>query len=172
LRTSSTSTLRATARRSVKTTQSAGSGRTTDRVRVTTTGATATSTPSATISRTTSASGRMTTSAEICLIQDHRATSVCANLEVPHLTWMNVATIHQHLCLALGTSGLACVVTSTKTRLSTLKIFPVAATVRQFAKTMKDASSSATRWTTRATMESAGSTTTVTGLLTTSARTA
>merc|ERR1712130_495884 len=88
--------------------QSVGSGRTTDRVRDTTTGVTATSTPSATISRTTSASGRMTTSAEICLIRDHRDTSARANLEVPHLTSMNAATTHQHLCLALATSGLRC----------------------------------------------------------------
>merc|ERR1712037_860751 len=50
--------------------------------------------------------------------------------------------------------------------------FPVAATVRQFAKTTKGVSSSATRWTTRATMGSAGSTTTATDWLTTSARTA
>merc|ERR1712037_1047478 len=109
----------ATARPSAKTTQSVGSGRTTGRVRDTTTGATAISTPSVTISRTTSALGRMTMNAEICLIQDLGDTSVPANLEVLHLTWMNAATTHQHLCLALGTSGLACVVMSTKTRLST-----------------------------------------------------
>merc|ERR1712210_397251 len=112
-------TRRATARPSAKTTQSVGSGRTTGRVRVMTTGATASSTPSVTISRTTSALGRMTMSAEICLIQDHQDTSAHANLEVQHLTWMNAVTTHQHLCPALGTSGLACVVMSTKTRLNT-----------------------------------------------------
>lgn len=136
------------------------------------TGDTASSTPSATTSRTTSALGRMTMSAEICLIQDLRDTSARANLEVLHLTWMNAVTTRQHLCLALGTSGRACVVMSTRTRLSTLHIFPVAATARLFAKTMMGVSSSATQWTTRATMVSAGSTTTATAWLTTSARTA
>merc|ERR1711934_630398 len=132
-----------TARPSAKTTQSAASGPTTGRVRVKNTGDTASSTPSATTSRTTSALGRMTMSAEICLIQDLRDTSARANLEVLHLTWMNVVTTRQHLCLALGTSGRACVVMSTRTR-----------------------------WSTRATMASAGSTTTATAWLTTSARTA
>merc|ERR1711971_117970 len=60
---------------------------------------------------------------------------------------------------------------SMKTRLSTQRTFPVAATVRQFAKTMMAASSSATQWITRATMANAGFITTVTDLLTTSART-
>merc|ERR1712212_1376368 len=114
----------------------------------------------------------MTTSAEICPIRDHLDTSVRANLEVPHLIWMNVVTTHPHPCPALGTSGLACVAMSTKTRLSTLPIFLVGATVRLFAKTMMAASSSATQWITWATMASAGSITTVTDLLTTSVRTA
>merc|ERR1712192_362833 len=116
--------------------------------------------------------GPMTTSAEICLTREYGDTSARANLEVLHLTWMNVVTTHPHPCLALGTSGLACVAMSTKTRLSTLPIFPVAATVRLFAKTMMAAGSSAMQWTTKATMASAGFITTVTDLLTTNARTA
>merc|ERR1719234_2262730 len=111
-------------------------------------------------------------SAETCPIRDHLDTSARANPEVLHLTWMNVVTTHPHPCLALGTSGLACVAMCTKIRLSTLRIFPVAATVRLFAKTMKAASSSATQWITKVTMASAGSITTVTDLLTTSVRTA
>merc|ERR1711971_1437476 len=97
-------------------------------------------------------------------------TSAHANLEVLHLTWMNVVTTRQHLCPVLGTSGPACVAMSMKTRLSTQRTFPVAATVRLFAKTMMAASSSATQGTTRATMANAGFITTVTDLLTTSAR--
>merc|ERR1719411_1506181 len=85
---------------------------------------------------------------------------------------MNAVTTHQRLCLALATSGLACAVMSTKTRLSTLNIFPVAATARQFVKTTKAVSSLATQWTMQATTGSAGSTTTATDLLITSARTA
>merc|ERR1712212_555630 len=114
----------------------------------------------------------MTTSAEICPIRDHLDTSARANLEVPHLIWMNVVTTHPHPCLALGTSGLACVAMSTKTRLSTSPIFPVGATVRLSAKTMMAVSSSATQWIMRATMASAGSITIATDLLTMSARTA
>merc|ERR1719234_1899142 len=110
--------------------------------------------------------------AETCLTQDHLDISARANPEVLHLTWMNVVTTHPHPCLALGTFGLACVAMSTKTRLSTLPIFPVAATVRLFAKTMMAVSSSATQWITKATMASAGFITIVTDLLTTSARTA
>merc|ERR1712029_182925 len=49
--------------------------------------------------------------------------------------------------------------------------FPAVATVRQSAKTTTGVSSSATQWTTRATTANAGSITTATALLTTSART-